>query len=207
MLELRRPVRRVRRTRDGRGQSVVEFALVLPVLVMLLVGILDLARVYTTMLSVESAAREAADFGSFGAQKWVDPDGTAAAMELRACTAASNLPDYQGPEDACTNPRVSDELSTDRGATWQAFDAALTCDDPAREPPCLVRVTLEYDFRLFIPLHIEMFGSEFGLPETLPFERSSTFQMTDMEIPEPTSVPTPTAVPAPTPSPTLVPAP
>ena len=204
MPELLRHSRRPRHARHGHGQSIVEFALVLPVLVMLLVGILDLARIYTTMLSVESAAREAADFGSFGSHKWNEavvaatPDGTEAAMERRACTAASNLPDYGGPDDACTNPRFSYELSGDRGATWVPYDAALGCDDAGREPPCLVRVTLEYDFRLFIPLHVEMLGSDFGLPEVITFERASVFQMTDMEIPDATSTPAPTAT-APTP--------
>ena len=71
-----------KRRHSERGQSVVEFALVLPLLVFLMVGIIDLARIYTTMLSVESAAREAADYGSFGSQKWnpttfnIPPDGT-----------------------------------------------------------------------------------------------------------------------------------
>ena len=131
MPEPSRRLRRVHRARNASGQSIVEFALVLPVLVMLLVGILDLARVWTTMLSVESAAREAADYGTFGSHKWDEavveatPDGTLVGMERRACTAASNLPDYEGPDDACTNPRFSYALSTDRGATWVPYDAAL----------------------------------------------------------------------------------
>ena len=207
MPELSRCLRRVLRARNAAGQSIVEFALVLPVLVMLLVGILDLARVYTTMLSVESAAREAADYGTFGSHKWDEavvaatPDGTLVGMERRACTAASNLPDYEGPDDACANPRFSYALSTDRGATWGPYDAAMACDDPGREPPCLVRVTLEYDFRLFIPLRIEAFGTGFGLPEVITFERASVFQMTDMEIDSPSGAPSaaPTATPAATP--------
>ena len=109
----------VRSARDGtRGQSIVEFALTLPLLLLLMLGILDLARIYTTMLSVESAAREAADFGAFGSQKWnvavynALPDGTEAKMQRRACVAASDLPDYVGPDDACTNPSFSYALST-----------------------------------------------------------------------------------------------
>ena len=98
-----------RRPRDA-GQSVVEFALILPILAILSLAIVDLARIYTTRVSVESAAREAADFGTFGSQKWdpavysIVPDGTVAKMERRACVAASDLPDYVGPDDACTNP-------------------------------------------------------------------------------------------------------
>ena len=46
------------------------------------------------------------------------PDGTEAKMERRACAAASDLPDYDGPDDACTNPAFSYALSADRGATW-----------------------------------------------------------------------------------------
>jgi len=173
---------------ESRGQSIVEFALVLPVLVVLMVGIIDLARIYTTMLSVESAAREAADFGTFGSQKWnsavyaVPVDGTEAKMRHRACVAASDLPDYQGPDDSCVNPDFSYLLSTDRGASWTTYDPTLGCDDPTREPPCWVKVTLEYDFRLLVPLNMELFGVRYGIPNTLTFERSSIFAMTDLEL-------------------------
>ena len=105
----------------ARGQSVVEFALVLPVMVFLMLAIIDFSRIYTTMLTVESAAREAADFGTFGSQKWNDAvyslpvDGTEAKMRLRACTAMSDLPDYVGPDDSCTNPSFTYELSGGQG--------------------------------------------------------------------------------------------
>jgi hypothetical protein len=179
-------IRSVRR--QSHGQSVVEFALVLPLLVILMIAIVDLARIYTTLLSVESAAREAADFGSFGSQKWnvavysALPDGTEAKMERRACVAASDLPDYAGPDSDCTNPTFSYKLSPDRGVTWLDYDAALACDDPGREPPCWVNVTLQYDFRLLVPVSFELFGVQFGIPESLTFERSSIFAMTDLAL-------------------------
>ena len=174
----------VRLRGSSRGQSVVEFSLVLPILVILMIGIIDLARIYTTMLSVESAAREAADFGTFGSQKWnsVPVDDTEAKMERRACVAASDLPDYVGPDDSCSNPTFSYQLSTDHGATWVDYDPVLACDDPSREPPCWVKVTLHYDFRLLVPLNMEVFGVRYGIPNSLTFERSSIFAMTDLEL-------------------------
>lgn len=176
------------RSHAARGQSVVEFALVLPLMVVLMVAIIDLARVYTTQLSVESAAREAADFGTFGSQKWnpavvTAADGTEAKMRYRACAAASDLPDYQGPDDNCVNPAFDYHLSTDKGATWVDYDATLGCDNPDRNPPCWLRVTLQYDFKLLIPLQIEAFGTQFGIPSSLTFSRSSIFAMTDLDLP------------------------
>lgn len=176
--------------RSGRGQSVVEFALIAPIMVVIVMAVLDLGRIYTTMLSVESAAREAADFGTFGSQKWnsavyaaAPPDGTEAKMERRACVASSTLPDYVGPDDNCTNPTFSYALSGDRGATWGPYDAGLGCDNPTREPPCWLKVKLEYEFRLLVPFNLEMFGTAHGVPNTMSFERTSIFPMTDLNLP------------------------
>ncbi len=72
--------------RHERGQSVVEFALVLPILVFLMLAVVDFSRIFTTMLSIESAAREAADFGTFGSQKWND------ASPCRRGTEADDAP-------------------------------------------------------------------------------------------------------------------
>jgi hypothetical protein len=69
-------------------------------MVVLLFAIMDFARIYTTMVNVESAAREAADYGTtLGAGHWqagAPMDATVAEMRKRACVASSNLPDYVG---------------------------------------------------------------------------------------------------------------
>ena len=178
-----------KRSRNERGQSVVEFALVLPVLVFLMVGIIDLARVYTTMLSVESAAREAADYGSFGSQKWAAAPAytnTETEMRRRACVASSDLTDYVGPDTACTNPSFSYDLSQDKGVTWVNYATTATsvspCANATREPPCWVRVTLTYQFNLLVPLNFEAFGVRYGIPNSLTFTRTSIFPITDLSL-------------------------
>lgn len=49
-------------SRSARGQSLVEFALVLPILILMLVGTLDLGRVVLANDTVSTAAREAARY-------------------------------------------------------------------------------------------------------------------------------------------------
>ncbi|HKF85554.1 MAG TPA: TadE/TadG family type IV pilus assembly protein, partial [Candidatus Limnocylindrales bacterium] len=129
----------------------------LPLLVFLMVAIVDLGRIYTTMLSVESAAREAADYAAFDSSNWSPGqfDDTYSNMKRAACVAASNLPDYQGPDDNCSNPFFDYDLSMDKGGTWVKWPetslAAEPCDSESRAdgddpatgpPPCWVRVTL-----------------------------------------------------------------
>jgi Flp pilus assembly protein TadG len=175
-------------TARERGQSVVEFALVLPIMVVLLVAIIDFARVYTTMLSVESAAREAADFGTtLGAERWDAAlrSGTVQEMQRRACIATTNLPDYADPDGdpvtGCTNPAFACEIVT-TGADCAVYDAADTCEVPTREPPCQIKVTLTYDFHLFAPIRFEILGASIGLPASITIQRDSIFAMTDIEL-------------------------
>jgi Flp pilus assembly protein TadG len=62
--------------KDQRGQSLVEFSLMMVFLVVLLMGILDLARAYFTYLALKDAVAEGAYFASAFPQ-CVDDNGVA----------------------------------------------------------------------------------------------------------------------------------
>ena len=55
------PSRRIRGAHAGRGQTVTEFAFVLPLLMILLLAIADFGRVFQAAIVVQSAARAAAE--------------------------------------------------------------------------------------------------------------------------------------------------
>jgi Flp pilus assembly protein TadG len=178
------------RSRTQSGQSVVEFALVLPLLLIILLGIADMARIYTTMLTVESAAREAADYGTLYPWQWqgdpTDPASnyskTVVEMERRACIAAQNLPDYAGSDGSCSNPAFSMSLDT-----TPAGPGLTVADCPTisrSSTPCNVSVTLTYEFRLIVPLNLRLGDVQLGLPSTLTFDRTSVFAISDFEIDE-----------------------
>lgn len=191
-----------RRRRSGsQGQSLVEFALIAPLMIFILFAILDLSRIYTTMMSVESAAREAADYGTtLGAERWslTNEPMTVPEMERRACVAASDLPDFDWTDtdsdgvidvgEACVNPTFAHCVrKAPAGPCLAPTDTGYDCDDPlnndpVNDPPCTVTVTMGHVFQLFVPLQFNFFGVEFGLPVSIPFERDSTFAMTDITV-------------------------
>lgn len=160
-------------------------------MVFVLLAIVDFARVYTTLVSVESAAREAADFGTtLGAGKWqagVPADSTAAEMQRRACVAASDLPGYADPDSDpvtgnCTNPGFAYCITASIGGLCAPLDPSAGCDDPLRTTPCRLTVTLSFDFRLIAPLGMDFYGVRLGLPESIALQRDSTFAMTDIDL-------------------------
>ena len=175
---------RRRSSREGeRGQALVELALITPILLILMLAIVDFARLYTTMLTVESGAREAADYGAFNWNNWIPANSTATAteMERRACIAVSNLPDFQASGSTCTNPAFAYTVT----APPSAPSTACAVEPNPASDPCRVTVTLTYDFHLFAPLSIEFFGVRLGLPATLTFSRDSTFAISDFGIDTP----------------------
>jgi Flp pilus assembly protein TadG len=166
------------RLRSTRGQALVEFALVIPIIAFIFLGIVDMSRVFTSMLVVESAAREAADYGAFNSSRWIDDNEakTRADMTERACVASSKLEAYVGPNTDCGNPKVDITLVRDGGSPD-------TCGVPNRpQGPCWVRVDMTYDFDLFVPFGVDFLGMRLGLPDTLTIDRSSVFAISDCSV-------------------------
>lgn len=174
-----RPAQAVWRRRErgsvSNGQALVEFALVVPVLLMLLVGLGDWARLYTTAISVESAARDAALFGGFDSSYWLEDNVAKTiltgpeSMQDRACVATRHLVDYAGAADGstCTNPVFVDESGdpidlASIPTQQEALDAGLLIrptgmtdcaappTDESHHAVCQVRVRLKYTFQMIL---------------------------------------------------------
>lgn len=59
-----RPVRKV--IKDKRGQALVELALVLPLLILIIIGMMEFGRIFHSYLLITNAAREGARLGVVG---------------------------------------------------------------------------------------------------------------------------------------------
>jgi Flp pilus assembly protein TadG len=81
--------RRTLFTRAKQGQSLVEFALVLPILLLILLGVVDLGRVYYAYVTLTNASREGARFGAtYG---WTTPTTTQSAIRNRTKNESANV--------------------------------------------------------------------------------------------------------------------
>jgi hypothetical protein len=169
-----------------RGQSLVELALIIPLLLFMALAVFDFARVFTSAITVEAAAREAADFGGLYPWHWDSGDSiekTQANMTTRACSAASTLTDYVGDDPSagdpvsCTNPTVTYQLIPAPGGG--------PCAEVGRDQrPCMVEVTVEFDFNVIVPLRLQFGGTTLGVPPSVTITRDSTFAVSNFELDE-----------------------
>jgi Flp pilus assembly protein TadG len=97
------------RAGDERGVALVEFALVLPVLMMLLVGIVSAGTTYDQQITLTQAVREGARYGAI-----VSPDQT-----FESGTWATNVRDI-------VRSRSSGELSSTKGTVCVSLVSGAT---------------------------------------------------------------------------------
>lgn len=134
-----------RKSHVARGQSMVEFALILPVLLTMLGAITDVARLYSAWITLEAATRDAAEYVATFDQT---PSAAAADAQRIVCTETSSLPGFSSPPgnpNACTSPAV----------TVTSFSLSTTAPGANPKYPVAtvtVRATLAFSALLPYPL-------------------------------------------------------
>jgi len=126
-----RPVRRSRRRtgREEQGAQLVEFAFLVPILLLLIFGALDFGRAYFSWIILTNGAREGARVAAVGANE--------AAVADRVALAVSGLPVATVEPDAC--PVASNQA-------W-----CMDTDNLQGDRGEAMTVRLEYNFRFVIP--------------------------------------------------------
>jgi len=197
---LRNPSAALRRhlATRSRGQSLVEFALILPVFMLFFAAVLDLGRIAAAQIAVSNAARE----GVFQA----------------AQTPTDFNPAQPCPADGKTNViycRIT--LESSGGVSIAPTDVSVSCNpiDCSTGIGNTVTVQVTGHFRLFTPLMAVFFGGNQNVTftgsstanrETLPVSGVATPAPTATATPTPTPTATPVG-PTPTPAPTATPTP
>jgi hypothetical protein len=189
------PIRIPRASGTTRGQALVEFAIVLPLLVVLLVMAIDFGRVFFGWVGLHNAARIAADYAARTSDSW--PAGTGGSIGAQArdryfdlvisdLTAVNCSPDPNGdvPWTAGAIP----------GPTFLNPDGSTGGD--VKEPGDHAHVTLTCSFGLVTPLAEAILGGRVQLSADAYFAINGT-----TAVSFPTAVPLPTPTPAPTPPP------
>jgi Flp pilus assembly protein TadG len=116
--------------RPPRGQSLVEFALILPVLLTLFGAAVDASRVYGAWIALESATRNAAEYA---AQFNTTSAAASADAQRIVCAETSGVPGFTSPPGnpaGCTSPTVTvtafTRSSTAAGASTKYPIASVT---------------------------------------------------------------------------------
>jgi Flp pilus assembly protein TadG len=123
----------------GRGQALVEFAIILPVFFLVVAGMFDFGLGIYSDLTLVNAAREGARLGV------IDP-GNTPAVEQRVREMAGNL-------DA-SKLKVTVACERPNGGTFTA------CTSPMWLPGDATKVTVDYKYSVFFPV---LFGTEIPL--------------------------------------------
>lgn len=123
----------MRRRDNERGAAAVEFALVLPVLILLLFGIIEFGAAYNAQILVTNAAREAArTMAVTGVESDAIAAADAALEPIGLDVTADDIEFTVTPTGACTSPsRLNVLLTVDKPFLTGLFGAKVTLSGKA----------------------------------------------------------------------------
>ncbi len=153
---MRRILRDLTPTRRERGQSLVELAISLTVMLLLLSGAVTFGMALFSYVAMRDAAQEGALFGSFN--PCTDPTGA-------ACTDSTSL------NVAAIQTRVREASNSPLNLNLTTITVQLTATGPTAPRPCealetgnstpnAVQVTIDYDYPIIMPYVGAIIGSQ-----------------------------------------------
>ena len=142
-------------SRTERGQALVETALALLILIIILMGVLDLGRVYFTYLAMQDAVGEGAAYGLIH-PTWQYPAG--APDNPHAWPYDNENPDPNNIKFRAQNESPSALLD------WA--ETRVIVDAPFASPGNPLTVTMEFDYDLITPIMQAVFGDQITVRAT-----------------------------------------
>jgi len=155
---------------DERGSSVVELAIVFPILLMLFVGVAELGRLFYTYTTLAKATKVGARFLSTEKDAEATDDATKAAVKLRAAYLV-----VCGYESGCTETNGSPKKTIVPGLTTSNVLVTLPNTSPTFIGPRYVKV--EITGYTFAPLVFNMGGATNTSSSTFYFSLEPSTQM------------------------------
>lgn len=136
-----------------RGQSLVEFAISLPFILVIMAGLLDIGRAYFTFVALEDAAGEAAVYLAIHPN--CPYDGLAGTVQL----ANDGIPEPGA--NSCDPPNNAVWRAQESGGGLVEWSNALVAYTvvPGTNVGEAVRVTITYPYKLMMPIIPEIAGS------------------------------------------------
>jgi Flp pilus assembly protein TadG len=148
---MRRTPTAARFVSEERGQSIIETALMLPIMVFLILAGGDLARGYAIQIAIQNGARAGAEAAA------IDYTPTATETEARARDEMSRTPGMTG-----SAPTVS--------VSFKQADASTACvNPPTLAAPCFASVRVQYTWRTVTAWPL--------IPNTFSFDRLTRVRM------------------------------
>jgi len=139
--------------RDDRGNTIVEFAVVIIIILTFLFGIMDFARFVYTYHFVSEVAREATRYSVVRGSKYAGVACTAAVPFDCEVMATSG---YVTPYVQSITPPGINSTNLAVTTTWPSITpdgttTLCTAPNPIDSPGCYVKVTLTYPFHFMLP--------------------------------------------------------
>lgn len=135
----------VRNARE-RGASIVELALILPVMALIVFGVLDLGRGYQLHLRAEAAAREGVAFAQ------IHPNHV-------VCAAAPDIVERVSAEEKGLSERPGFSVAVLAQDDGGAFVAISGCDGKVARPGERVRVEVTVTYHVLTPIVARVIGT------------------------------------------------